>query len=165
MDEMDEVDEIYLGFGHDVSVGGDALEEFTTGEEFEDEDHFIVVLEGVVQVDELGMMQVVHDVDLLADEILLDGLRHRNEFGSEDLASLALAAAMHHAERARSDLFQNLVQVVDARCFDVDRLRHVFGIDVHHEGIVVSDLVLGLATDAFARFIHFKLAFLHLFLA
>ena len=74
-----------LRFRHDVAVGRDALEQFAARKEFEDEHHFVVVFERVVQVDQLGVVQMVHDVDLFADELLLHRLRHRNELGRKDL--------------------------------------------------------------------------------
>ena len=38
--------------------------------QFKDEHHLVLVLEGVVEVDELAVVQVVHDVDLLPDQRL-----------------------------------------------------------------------------------------------
>ena len=38
--------------------------------QFKDKDHLVLVLEGIVQVDQLAVVQVVHDVDLLPDQRL-----------------------------------------------------------------------------------------------
>ena len=43
-----------------------------------------------MQVDQLVVMQVVHDVDLLPDEGLLHGMGDRNELGRVDVAGLDL---------------------------------------------------------------------------
>ena len=39
--------------------------------QFKDEHHLVLILEGVVEVDQLAVVQVVHDVDLLPDQGLL----------------------------------------------------------------------------------------------
>ena len=39
--------------------------------QFKDEHHLVLVLEGVVEVDQLAVVQVVHDVYLLPDQRLL----------------------------------------------------------------------------------------------
>ena len=36
--------------------------------QFKDEHHLVLVLEGVVEVDQFAVVQVVHDVDLLPDQ-------------------------------------------------------------------------------------------------
>ena len=59
------------------------------------------------------------------------------------MARLDLAAAVDDAERARADLLEDVVVVVDAVLrLDVHRLRDVLGVDVEHELVVVLDLAL-----------------------
>ena len=66
-----------------------------------------------------------------------------NELGGEHVARLDLAAAVDDAERARADLLEDVVVVVDAVLrLDVHRLRDVLGVDVEHELVVVLDLAL-----------------------
>ena len=75
-----------------------------------------------------------------------------DEFGGEHVARLDLAAAVDDAERARADLLEDVVVVVDAVLrLDVHRLRDVLGVDVEHKLVVVPDLAL-LATDFLASF-------------
>lgn len=45
-------------------------------------------------------MQLVHDVDLLLDELLLHGAGDGYELGGEHVAGGALAASVDYAERA-----------------------------------------------------------------
>jgi hypothetical protein len=66
--------------------------------QFEDEHHFVVVLERVVQVDQLLVMQLVHNVNLLADQLLLHGMTDRNKLGGEDVSGFAFSASMYHSE-------------------------------------------------------------------
>ena len=66
-----------------------------------------------------------------------------DELGGEHVARLDLAAAVDDAERARADLLEDVVVVVDAVLrLDVHRLRDVLGVDVEHELVVVLDLAL-----------------------
>ncbi len=119
--------------------------------QFEDEDHLVLVLVSVMQVDQLVMVQVIHDVDLLADERLLHRVRDRDELGRVDVPGLDLPAAMHNAKGTGADLLEDLVVVIHAVLrLDVHRLGDVLRVDVEHELIVVLDLDL-LAADLLAR--------------
>ena len=62
--------------------------------QFKDENHLVLIFEGVVEVDELAVMEVVHDVDLLADQRLLHGVPDGDELGGVHMLSLQLSAAM-----------------------------------------------------------------------
>ena len=62
--------------------------------QFKDEHHFVLILKGVVEVDELAVVEVVHDVDLFPDEGLLHGVADGDELGSIDVLSLQLPAAV-----------------------------------------------------------------------
>ena len=74
---------------------------------------------------------------------LLHGVSDGNELGGEHVARLDLAAAVDDAERARADLLEDVVVVVDAVLrLDVHRLRDVLGVDVEHELVIVLDLAL-----------------------
>ena len=118
--------------------------------QFKDEDHFILIFKGVVKVDQLAMMEVVHDVDLFPDQSLLHGVSNWNELSSEYMLSLQFSTSVDNSECSSSDLFQDLVVVVDAVLgLDLHRLGDVLGVDVEHELVVVSDLAL-LATDLLA---------------
>ena len=62
--------------------------------QFKDENHLVLILEGVVEVDELAVVEVVHDVNLLADQSLLHGVPNGDELGGVHMLSLQLSAAM-----------------------------------------------------------------------
>ena len=62
--------------------------------QFKDEHHFVLILKGVVEVDELAVVEVVHDVNLLADQSLLHGVPDGDELGGVHMLSLQLSAAM-----------------------------------------------------------------------
>ena len=62
--------------------------------QFKDENHLVLIFEGVVEVDELAVMEVIHDVDLLADQSLLHGVPDGDELGGVHMLSLQLSAAM-----------------------------------------------------------------------
>jgi hypothetical protein len=40
-----------------------------------------------VEIDEFGMVELVHDVNFSPDELLLQGMRYRNELCSKDMAT------------------------------------------------------------------------------
>ena len=50
---------------------------------FKDHDHLVLVLEGIVQVEQFGMMQLVHDVDLVLDGVLVQRVRRVDELGNK----------------------------------------------------------------------------------
>ena len=62
--------------------------------QFKDENHFVLVFKGVVEVNELAVVEVVHDVNLLADQSLLHGVPDGDELGGVDMLSLQLSAAV-----------------------------------------------------------------------
>ena len=62
--------------------------------QFKDENHLVLIFEGVVEVDELAVMEVIHDVDLLADQSLLHGVPDGDELGGVHMLSLQLSAAV-----------------------------------------------------------------------
>ena len=111
--------------------------------QFEDENHLVLVLIGVVEVDQLAVVEVVHDVDLLPDQCLLHGVRDRDELGGVDVSRFDLAAPVNNTEGAGTDLLQDVVVVVDAvPGLDVHGLGNVLGVDVKDELVVVLDLAL-----------------------
>ena len=111
--------------------------------QFKYEDHFVLILEGVVEVDELAVVEMVHDVNLLLDQRLLHGVADGDELGGEDVLCLELPAPVHHAERPGADLLEDLVVVVHAGLgVDLHGLGDVLGVDVEHELVVVLDLAL-----------------------
>ena len=62
--------------------------------QFKDEHHFVLILKGVVEVDKLAVVEVVHDVNLLADQSLLHGVPDGDELGGVHMLSLQLSAAV-----------------------------------------------------------------------
>lgn len=87
---------------------------------------------------------------------------HGNKLGREYISSGSLSTTVDNSERASSDLFENIVSVVDGDVFDLDRLRHVFTVNVEHELIVISRLLVASSTNLFARLVHFVLLLLKL---
>ena len=63
--------------------------------QFKDEDHFIFILEGVMEIDQLAVMEMVHNVNLLPDQGLLHGVTNGDELGSIHVLGLQLSAPMH----------------------------------------------------------------------
>ena len=62
--------------------------------QFEDEDHLVLILKGIVEVDKLAVMEVVHDVNLLADKSLLHCMTNWDELSSIDMLGLELTTTM-----------------------------------------------------------------------
>ena len=115
--------------------------------QFKYEDHFILIFKGVVEVDKLAVVEMVHDVDLFPDQSLLHGVSDGDELGSKDMLSFQFSASVDDSEGSGSNLLQDLVVIVDAVLgLDLHRLRDVLGVDIKHELVVVSDLAL-LTTD------------------
>ena len=118
--------------------------------QFKDEDHFILIFKGVVEVDQFAVMEMVHDVDLFPDQSLLHGVSNWNELSSEDMLCFQFSTSVDNSESSGSDLFQDLVVIVHAVLgLDLHRLGDVLGVDVEDELVIVSDLAL-LATDLLA---------------
>ena len=73
--------------------------------QFKYEDHFILILEGVVEVDQLAVVEMVHDVDLFSDQSLLHRVPDRNKLGSKYMLSLQFATSVYDSEGSSADLF------------------------------------------------------------
>ena len=115
--------------------------------QFKYEDHFILIFKGVVEVDKLAVVEMVHDVDLFPDQSLLHGVSDGDELGSKDMLSFQFSASVDDSEGSGSNLLQDLVVIVDAVLgLDLHGLGDVLGVDIKHELVVVSDLAL-LTTD------------------
>ena len=69
----------------------------------------MLVLEGVVQVEQFGMVQVVHDVDLVLDGVLVERIRRVDELGDETPPGRLLHRPVHHAERTAIRQQQSIV--------------------------------------------------------
>lgn len=104
-----------------------------------------------MEVDQLAVVEVVHYVDLFADQRLLHRVRNGDELGGVDVSGLDLATPVDDAEGAGADLLQDVVVVVDAvPGLDVHGLGNVLGVDVEDELVVVLDLAL-LPSNLFTR--------------
>jgi len=60
----------------------------------------VLVLEGVVQVEQFRVMQLVHDGDLALDGVLVERIRRVDELGDEASPGRLLDGSVYHAERA-----------------------------------------------------------------
>lgn len=124
--------------------------------------HLIVVLKSIVQIDQFGVVQLIHDVDLLSDQFLLHYVRYRDEFGGEDVAGGPLSATVHHSERAGADFLENVVLVVDRSVFDLDRLWHVLAVHVEHKLVVIARLLVLASANLLAACVHLVFLLLEL---
>ena len=59
----------------------------------------MLVLEGVVQVEQFGVVQMVHDADLVLDRLLVERVRCVDELGHETATRRLLDGPVYHAER------------------------------------------------------------------
>ena len=59
----------------------------------------MLVLEGVVQVEQFGVVQMVHDADLVLDRLLVERVRRVDELGHETATRRLLDGPVYHAER------------------------------------------------------------------
>lgn len=80
--------------------------------QFKDEHHFVLILKGVVEVDELAVVEVVHDVNLLADQSLLHGVPDGDELGGVHMLSLQLSAAVDLQRRDYKNTEEDKQQVI-----------------------------------------------------
>ena len=120
--------------------------------QFKDENHLVLILEGVMEVDELAVMEMVHDVDLFPDQSLLHGVTNWNEFCSVNVLSLQFSATMDNSEGSSSNFFKDVIMIIDTVLgFDFHRSWNVFGIDVEDKLVIVPDLTF-LASDLLASF-------------
>jgi hypothetical protein len=55
--------------------------------QFIDQNHFIVVFESIVQIDELRMMQLIHDINFSSYQLLLKRVGNGNKLSSEDVTT------------------------------------------------------------------------------
>ena len=93
-----------------------------------------------MKVDQLAMMQMVHDVNFLPDQGLLHGMSNGDELGSKHMLSLQLSASVHNSKGTSSDFFQDLIVIIDTvLTLDLNWLRNVLGIDIEYELIVIFD--------------------------
>jgi len=115
-----------------------------------------------MQIDQLRMMELIHDVDLFPNQFLFHHVRHRDEFGGEYIAGGPLAATVHHAEGAGADLLEDVILIIDRRVLDIDRLWHVLAVHVEHKLIVVARLLVVASTYLFAGRVHLVLLLLEL---
>ena len=105
-----------------------------------------------MEIDQLAVMEMVHNVNLLPDQGLLHGVTNGDELGGKYVLGLELTASVDHTECSSADLLQDLVVIVDTVLgLDLHGLGDVLGVDVKHELVVVPDLTL-LTTDFLASF-------------
>lgn len=67
---------------------------------FEDHDHLVLVLERVVQVQQLRMVQLVHDSDLVPDRLLRGGVRSVDELRHERPARRPFHRSVNNSKRS-----------------------------------------------------------------
>ena len=105
-----------------------------------------------MEIDQLAVMEMVHNVNLLPDQGLLHGVTNGDELGGKYVLGLELTASVDHTECSSADLLQDLVVIIHAVLgLDLHGLGDVLGVDVEHKLVVVPDLAL-LATDFLASF-------------
>ena len=115
--------------------------------QFKDEDHFIFIFKGIMKIDQLAVMQMVHDVNLLADKCLLHGMANWNELSRIDMAGLELAASVNNSKGTSSNLLEDVIVIIHTVLgLDLHGLRNVLCIDVKDKLIIILNLTL-LASD------------------
>merc|ERR1719158_1155775 len=136
-----------LGLRHSVALCCDPLEQLAPGEEFKNKNHLVFIFKGVVEINQLAVVEMVHDVNLLSDQSLLHGVTDGNKLGSVDMLSFQLTASMNHAKRSSTNLLEDVVVVINTVLgLDFHRLWDVLGVDVEDKLVIVPDLAL-LTTD------------------
>lgn len=110
-----------------------------------------------MKIDQFRMMELIHYINFLPDKLLLHRMGHGNELGREYISSGPLPTTMDNSERASSYLLENIVSVVDRDVFDLDRLRHVFTVNVEYELIVIPRFLVASSTNLLSGLVHFVL--------
>ena len=96
-----------------------------------------------MQVDELAMMKVVHNVNFLPYQCLFHGMTNWNELGSEYMLGLQFATSMDNSKGPGTDLFQDVVMIIDTVFgLDLNRLRDILSINIKDKLVIVSDFTL-----------------------
>ena len=105
-----------------------------------------------MEVDQLAVMEMVHDVNLLPDQGLLHGVTNGDELGSKDMLGLEFSASVNNSKGSSSDLLQHLIVIIDTvLSLDLHRLRNVLGVDIKNKLIIVTNFTL-LTTDLLSSF-------------
>jgi len=60
----------------------------------------VLILEGIVKIEQFRMMQLVHDSDLAFDSVLVERIRSVDKLGDEISSSRLLDSPVHHAKSA-----------------------------------------------------------------
>ena len=83
--------------------------------QFKDENHLVLILEGVMEVDQLAMVKMVHDVNLFADERLLHRMSDGDELGGVDVLGLQLATTVD-LRKGRCGFWRNFEMTHHGSC-------------------------------------------------
>lgn len=65
---------------------------------FKHHDHLVLVVEGIVKVEQVRVMEVVHDVDFVTDGRFVAGVRRVDELGDKISARSSFDDAMDNAK-------------------------------------------------------------------
>lgn len=80
-----------------------------------------------------------------------------NKFSREYIPGRSLTTTVDHPERASSYLLEDVVSVVYGDVLDLDRLGHVFAVNVEYELIVIPRLLVASSPDLLPRLVHLVL--------
>ena len=115
--------------------------------QFKDENHFVFILICIMQIDQLVMMKMVHNINFFPNQGLLHGMRNRDKFCSKNVPSFNFPTSVDNSKSSSANLFQNIIVVIyTLLCLYVHRLRNVFRIYIKHKLIIILDLAF-LATN------------------
>lgn len=68
--------------------------------QFEYQNHFVIIFEGIVQINQFPVMQMIHNIDFLLDQLFLHSSSDWYKLSCEVVAGSAFATPMYYTERA-----------------------------------------------------------------
>ena len=124
-----------------MSVKVNAMLHASSNSQFKYEDHFVFIFISIMQVDQLVMVEMVHDINFFPNQGLFHGMRNRDKFGSKNVPCFNFSTSVDNSKRSGSNFLQYIIIVVHTLlCLYVHRLRNVFCINIEDKLIIILDL-------------------------
>jgi len=118
-----------------------------------------------MEINEFGMVKLIHDINLLSYQLFLHSMRNRNEFCSKDISSLSFTTSVNNTKCSSTYFFKDIIQIIYACGLDIHWLRNILGVDIKHILIIIIHLSICLTTNLLSSSIHFILFLLDNLLA
>ena len=132
---------MYVCVHQRVSAKKNAMLRAILNSQFKYEDHFILIFICIMQIDQLVMMKMVHNINFFPNQGLLHGMRNGDKFGSKNVPSFDFPTSVNNSKSSSANLFQNIIVVIyTLLCLYVHRLRNVFRIYIKHKLIIILHL-------------------------